>query len=310
MSHSATARTPNIVIAVNPKAGAVSVDDRVERLKTLLASEDFQVEVLSDLTGIASRANELHEQGRLRALIGVGGDGTAAELVNRTEPGTPLAILPAGNENLLARHFGIGPTPEECFHTLVAGHVQRFDAAQAGDRIFLLMLGCGFDADVVRRVHLDRRGHVQSLNYLWPIMESIRNYDYPDLRVYWDDETEGKNGSNEAAETVLHWLFAFNLPGYGAGLQIAPEADGNDGMLDVCTFRQGGLLQGLRYTAAIYLGMHREISDYGHRRVRSLRITSPGQVPYQLDGDPGGFLPVEVKVLPQRLTLILPQTAR
>ena len=70
-------------------------------------------------------------QGCLRTLIAVGGDGTAAELVNRTVPGLPLTVFPAGNENLLARHFGLGPTPEECCRTVVEGAMVQCDAGLA-----------------------------------------------------------------------------------------------------------------------------------------------------------------------------------
>ena len=85
----------------------------------------------------------------------------------------------------------------------------------------------------------------------------------------------------------MRWLFAFNLPCYGAGLQIAPEADGADGLLDVCTFRHGGLWHGLYYTAAVLTGTHHWLTDFARRRVGRLRVTSDSKVPYQLDGDPG-----------------------
>ncbi|MHC4177577.1 MAG: hypothetical protein ACYSWU_08725, partial [Planctomycetota bacterium] len=63
---------------------------------------------------------------------------------------------------------------------------------------------------------------------------------------------------------------------------------------------------GLRYTAAVLLGRHQAMADCTTRRVRRLRITSEAEVPYQLDGDPGGFLPVDVEVLPGRLALVVP----
>ncbi len=105
----------------------------------------------------------------------------------------------------------------------------------------------------------------------------------------------------------VRWLFAFNMPCYGGGLQIAPEADAADGLLDVCTFRHGGLWHGLYYTAAVLTGTHQWLTDFAQRRSGGFRVTSDANVPYQLDGDPGGFLPVEISVLPQRLTLLVPR---
>jgi diacylglycerol kinase family enzyme len=56
----------------------------------------------------------------------------------------------------------------------------------------------------------------------------------------------------------------------------------------------------------VYLRQHRRLGDWTERKIRRLRIESDSPVPYQLDGDPGGMLPVEIETLPKRLTLIVP----
>jgi diacylglycerol kinase family enzyme len=97
------------------------------------------------------------------------------------------------------------------------------------------------------------------------------------------------------------------MPCYGGGLQIAPQADATDGLLDVCTFRNGGLWYGLYYAAAVMTGTHQLLTDFATRRSGGLRVTADAKVPYQLDGDPGGFLPVNIAVVPKRLTLVVPK---
>jgi diacylglycerol kinase family enzyme len=138
-------------------------------------------------------------------------------------------------------------------------------------------------------------------------MDTIRHYDYPELRIYWKDEGTLEAAAESASGDGVRWLFAFNMPCYGGGLQIAPQADATDGMLDVCTFRHGGILHGLYYTAAVLTGTHHWLNDFTTRRSGSFCVTAEKKVPYQLDGDPGGFLPVEISVLPQRLTLVVPR---
>jgi diacylglycerol kinase family enzyme len=128
------------------------------------------------------------------------------------------------------------------------------------------------------------------------------------MQVYWGDEdVDGAETGPESAEA--RWLFAFNLPCYGGGLSLAPQADGSDGLLDVCVFHRGSWWHGLRYVTAVLLGRHHRLADCTTRRVRRLRITADAQVPYQLDGDPGGYLPVDVEVLPDRLTMVVPRSA-
>jgi diacylglycerol kinase (ATP) len=298
--------TNRVVIAINPKTGDQSAALRVEQLVELLRHHGFHVEPLSDLQEVADRANGWHAEGCLRALVGVGGDGTAAELVNRTTPGVPITMLPSGNENLLARYLGLGRSPEACCETITAGTVMRLDAGKANDRLFLLMAGCGFDADVVWRVHESRQGRVTRASYLKPIVDSIRSYEYPELRIQWDEEAAGV-AQSPSPSAGAHWLFAFNLPRYGGGLEIAPGADGGDGLLDVCTFRHGGVWHGLLYAGAVLLGQHHRLADFAVRRAGRLRITADSPVPYQLDGDPGGWLPLDIEALPGRLSVLTPK---
>jgi diacylglycerol kinase family enzyme len=127
------------------------------------------------------------------------------------------------------------------------------------------------------------------------------------LRVEWEGDAAAA-GRLPPPPISACWVFGFNLPCYGGGLRIAPQACGSDGLLDLCAFRQGGFWHGLRYAGGVLLGGHQNMADCTIGRVRRLRITSTASVPYQLDGDPAGFLPVDVEVLPRRLTLVVPAT--
>ena len=304
-----------VAILVNPKAGPTAAQPRASRLADLLTKQGFKVEVFTDLAAATSQANRWHAEGCLRTLVGVGGDGTAAELVNRTDEGVPLTFLPAGNSNLLAGYFRLSKEPEAICRTIVEGVTARIDAGRANGRIFLLMIGCGFDAEVVNRVHGRRTGHISLKNYLQPVGEVIRNYSYPEIRANWEDDGQGtvpifvpaKMGLSPSEHAlVARWLFVFNLPCYGGGFRIAPHSDGSDGQLDVCGFRRAGFW---KYLAAILLRRHQGMADWTTCRVPRLRITSDAKVPYQLDGDPGGWLPLDVEVLPGRLTLVVPRVA-
>ena len=182
----------------------------------------------------------------------------------------------------------------------------RLDAGRANGRIFFLMVGCGFDAAVVQRLHSKRDGgHISYWTYARPILETIRSYRYPSLRVYCQSDSEGPFESEPHA---ARWAFVVNLPCYPAGLQqLASDAVGHDGLLNVCTFGNGSLWHGLRYLGYVALGRHRGLPDFRAVLATRVRIESDEPVPYQLDGDPGGFLPMEIEVLPERLTLLAPR---
>ena len=131
----------------------------VDKLVEQLHSRDFSVDVLTSQETIAAHSREWLAAGTLRALVCAGGDGTVAFAANVTPLGTPLAILPLGTENLLAKYFGIRADPVVVADVIEQGWICRIDAGMAGERLFTLMAGLGFDADVVRRVHENRTGH-------------------------------------------------------------------------------------------------------------------------------------------------------
>jgi diacylglycerol kinase family enzyme len=291
-----------VAILVNPKAGPAAAQPWANRLAEYLRERGFTVEVFIDLSMAAAKANQWYEEGCLRALVGAGGDGTAAELANRTVDGVPLTLLPMGTSNLLARYFRLTKEPETLGQTLVDGVSVRLDAGRANGRIFLLMASCGFDAEVVRQVHERREGHIGYHTYVKPILDAFGSYAYPEIQIHWEEANE--------APLLARWFFAFNLPCYGGGLarfDIAPDANGADGLLDVCSLREGHWWSSLKYVAAVSLKMHRRLSDWSFRRVQRVRVTSDAHVPYQLDGDPGGFLPLDLEILPGRLTLVVPK---
>jgi diacylglycerol kinase family enzyme len=174
----------------------------------------------------------------------------------------------------------------------------QLDAGEANGKLFTLMAGCGFDADVVRRLHSERKGNIHHLSYAKPIFDSIRNYDYPLLRVKYE-------AAGEQHCALGKWVFVINLPRYAGGLNIAPGASGSDGLLDICTFKEGSLWSGLLYLGEVMFGQHQLLEDFTQVQAAELRVEAESPVPYQLDGDPGGELPLVVRSLPGRLRVIV-----
>ncbi len=292
-----------VLIVGNPTAGARHRADELRALQRSISAQGLIAEIVTDLEAIGPLAEALEATGRLRVVIAAGGDGTVAEVVNRTSPTTPITVYPLGTANLLAGYFGIQRDVREMARLVSEGALVRLDAGRAGRRIFLLMVGCGFDADVVARLHRRRRGgHISYWTWARPILESIRSYRYPDLRVHCQTPGQPELELSHAAR----WAFAVNMPVYAGGLLVSPKARADDGLFDVCTFRGGSLWHALKYVGNVFLRRHQRLADYCYLTATRMRIEADEPVPYQLDGDPGGLLPVEIEMLPGRLMLLVP----
>jgi diacylglycerol kinase family enzyme len=298
-----------VLIGANPRAGAGNRKALIESLCQELFKSGFEPTVHAEIDDLAATAARLQEEGNLRAAVAAGGDGTFRLLAERTAPGTPLAALPLGTENLLARYMGFTADAAALVEIIAKGHTMELDAGMAGPRLFTMMAGCGFDAEVVRRLHSERKGNIRHLSYAKPILEAIRQYEYPELRVSYapaDSAPTNSNGDELTAQITARWVFVVNLPRYAGGLSFAPQASGTDGLLDVCTFKEGSLMYGLMYLGGVIFGQHEGMQDFTHIRTKRVRVEAAGRAPFQLDGDPGGELPMDFAIAPRRIRLLVP----
>ena len=201
-----------------------------------------------------------------------------AEVVNRTPAGTPVTVFPKGTCNLLARHLGIKQSPEDVAQMLCEGAVATLDAGRANGRIFLLMVGCGFDGDVAHRLHQRRSGGNSSrIKWVWPMLTSFRQLSViPSCGSIVIRPARSCRGPSPSAR----WVFVANLPCYAGGLVAAPSATGFDGKLDVALFAGGSLWHDLRYAFHVFWRRHQQLSDFRDRcGPRADRGRSAGAVP-------------------------------
>jgi diacylglycerol kinase (ATP) len=288
---------------MNPRAGSRARHQHVSEIKNALEGGGFDVLMTTDLGELHGLAASMRESGKLRAVLAIGGDGTASIVRNHVPLEIPLLNVPMGTENLLGRYLAQLATPAAVRGTVEEGVIVSLDLGKAGDKVFLLMISAGFDAEVIRALHENRKGNIRRSAYFLPTLNAIRGYTYPTMRLYSETEDPA------AAPQLCRWLFGFNLPLYALGLPIAPDAVATDGLLDVCTFERGAVWSVARYLWHVMRKIHHTLPDAGLCRTSRFRLepTTAVSVAYQIDGDFGGTLPVDVEVLAGQLRLLVPR---
>lgn len=293
-----------VFVLTSPKAGTGAGREQIPQLVHCLreASVDCQViEAVDDLKrGLAEQAGSFP-----CVVVAAGGDGTlslaastisALKLSPENQP--PLIPMPMGTENLLARHFGFERSAEQVCQTIRHGRLHAIDAGLANGELFLIMTTSGFDAEVVRRLHLNRTGHIGRHSYFRPILAALRAYRFPKLRIHIDDEP---------VPLECAWAMVFNLPQYGGHLLIEPDALDDDGLFDIIAFQGSSIASGFRYVIEIWLGRHLRNPSVIRKRGKSILIQSDDDVPFQMDGDYAAQLPLSIEMLPKSVHLLLPQ---
>lgn len=331
-----TGESEHVAIFASPRAGSGAGREEIPRLIDQLREEGFEVCVCESAGQLEQWCCERRSGGdQLKAtVVAAGGDGTitlAASVMlemdasldslphepnrdNANPPALCLLPMPLGTENLLAKHFGHLATAAGVAAiirngkraSLDMGMVRRTASPASLRRAvaakpMLTMVSCGFDADVVRQVHLKRKGHIRRSNYFGPIINSMRSYQFPEVTVDLLD-TEG----SVDRQLKGGWAMVFNLPRYAGGLQIEPDAIGDDGWLDVIVFKGRSWVQGFNYLARIQAGNHLRHPDITRVKAKRIRITSDQRVHYQIDGDYIGQLPIEITTHPHAIELLVP----
>ncbi|MGH3343489.1 MAG: diacylglycerol/lipid kinase family protein [Carbonactinosporaceae bacterium] len=210
-----------------------------------------------------------------------GGDGTVMACVAALAgTGVPLAVLPTGTGNLLARNLALPADPRHAVRVGVTGVDRRIDVGRvrepSGDLRFAVMAGIGFDAAMVADTvePLKRR-----LGWTAYAVAGLRHLSDRRMQVCirLDDEPPIKL----RARAVI----VGNVGRLRAGLQLIPDARPDDGLLDVVVLAPRGLPDWVRVGVRVLARRHGGDSRIAHFQARQVSIVADREEPRQLDGE-------------------------
>ena len=292
-----------IIAIVNPVAGRGRAGRAWPAFEAALRSQGYGVDVW--YTAGPGDAREMGRRARERGcslLLVTGGDGTVHETLNGTGPGgPPLAIVPLGTGNDLARGLQVTATPAGIVDLVRRGRVRRLDLGYLetpeGGRYFVNVSGAGFDAEVARRVYEAGGPGRGALPYVLSMLRTLRAYRNVPLEVKVDGQVH--------RQTSL-MVVVGNSAYYGGGMHILPGATPDDGAFDLCLIGDLGKLETLVVFPRVFRGTH-----VHHRLVRCLRgeqveISSPEPVAVHADGEPVGHLPVRYRNFAGGMPVLVP----
>lgn len=278
-----------VLVVGNPYSGKRGNRKHVEELLEVLARRGLNPKALWRPEEREEELGRADLEAVCRCVVVAGGDGTVRDVLNEM-PRVPIAVFPLGNENLFAKEFGFDLDAERLADAIQAGRSRRVDVATAGGATFGVVLSAGFDAEVVHRVAHWRaeKGplkRVNDLSYVPRALSALVKYPFPAMEIVAD----GKRYQG-------YQLFVMNFNRYGMGLNIAPEAKGDDGLLDWLLLTKPGRWKLITSLLRLVLRMRLPESAVLRGVARHLSIHSAVPVPVEVDGDAFGFTPVEVTV--------------
>jgi diacylglycerol kinase (ATP) len=289
-------------LIVNPTSGKNTGARIGTEALSLLRATDVEIVDLSaaDALGAAAKARAALAAGAVDALVVAGGDGMVHLGVNVCAgTGVPLGVVAAGTGNDIARELGL-PVRDaaKSVERILAGHTRSVDAARhvmptGEERWFVGVLAAGFDAVVNERANQWRwpRG---AMRYNLAVARELPVFRAIPYVLTLDGERH---------ETEAMLVAVGNGPAYGGGMRVTPDAEFDDGLLDVLVLRRIPVHEFIRVFPRVFSGTHTSHPAVEVLRARRVSLEATGIVSYA-DGERFAPLPVDLEAVPGALTVL------
>ncbi len=264
-------------------------------------------------------ARELADLG-IEIIVACGGDGTVSEvadgiLAHAAAGGMApaLAVAPVGTGSDFANAFGIPRLADECVRRIADNDPRRIDAGRMSfvddrgirlTRHFVSIASLGVSGAIDRVINgakAKKRGRMsgKALFYLFTLREFMR-YRFQDVRVEVDDQPP--------VDARILLVAVANNRSFGGGMMIAPDADMQDGQLEVVIVRGKARLAMMLDLRLVYSGAHKGLEGCTFLRGRKITVTPLGDAAsnaalLDIDGESPGRIPATFEVLPGALTI-------
>ncbi|HEY0690566.1 MAG TPA: diacylglycerol kinase family protein [Kribbella sp.] len=270
-------------VILNP----IKVPDPVEFRRTVdeaLTSRGFDdslwLETTEDDAGHTMAKRAIEETVDL--VVVAGGDGTVrvvcAELARS---GIPVAVLPAGTGNLLARNLGVPLGLDAALKGLLDGTERRIDSVQVeGDHLaldrFVVMAGLGLDAAIIADAPDQLKKHVGWAAY---VVSALKNLNHPFVLV--EIIIDDKPSLIRRARTVV----IGNVGTLEANIPLLPDARPDDGLIDAVVLAPRRLAHWPRLALSLVLKSVQEGRHIERYTGKRIQVTAARVVRRELDGD-------------------------
>jgi diacylglycerol kinase (ATP) len=295
----------NALLLLNPAAGRERWrrPGQVNRAKQQLEHAGMVVEVQE--VGESREGSELArkavEQG-IDLIIVCGGDGTINHVLQGMVPShVPLAILPGGTANMLARELCLPLAIEEAAKLIPNCTPRRISLGSAGGRLFISLAGIGLDARVVRKI-----------NKKWKAAIGIGGYAIEAMRqLFWGLPNPFFSLCANNKKQRVTYVCVSKSQHYGH-VRVFPQAGLFSDQFYLCAFQSESRWRYIQYGAAIWAGWKSALPTFVefHTSRIDCEPFSPNEaeINYQVDGELAGCLPCSIEVIPDALTLLVPQS--
>jgi YegS/Rv2252/BmrU family lipid kinase len=283
----------------NPMAGRGRARKQIGRALAYLRERGADVDCVpsaspADLTRIAAEASR-EDWDR---VVVCGGDGSLHLAVREfdLQRGT-LGLLPLGSGDDFARVAGIPRSIIPACDAILFGRVREVDVATANGLRYLGVAGLGFDSEVAEYANENAKFLRGSLVYLYSIFRVLPRFTPRHVHMTTADGTRAQE---------IMFACVGNSRQYGGGIRITPDAQIDDGLLDVCIVHRTSRAQLLKTLPRAYTGSHVKSPFVETSRGTQFTFESEHPMEVYADGERLTRTPVTFALAEAKLRIVVP----
>lgn len=288
-------------VIANPNAGSAA--DLSGLATGLLTLGEYTLRLTRGRDDAERFAREALRDG-YELIVAAGGDGTASAVANGLAEDFAAAcfgLIPLGTGNDFARTLSIPTDTRAAVEVLKAGRTRAVDVVRVHGpqvRHFINVAGAGFTAEVGENVSSTTKSVMGGVAYVWAAAKTLSSLTEYRVTVTIDD--------SERIETAIYNLLIANARYVGGGIPIAPEAEPDDGRIDLVIVPVMPKASLLGIVPQILAGSHVGHPELIFRRAQRLEIRSSPAAPFNLDGEAIGEADLAFEALPRVLRIVAP----
>jgi YegS/Rv2252/BmrU family lipid kinase len=289
----------------NPVAGQSDPEQDLLTIRSLLEPEiDLDIRFTTPDIDAGQLAEEAVKRG-VHMIIASGGDGTLSAAADALVGTTiPLGVISRGTANAFASALGIPATIEGACQTILNGTTKVIDAAMCNGKPLVLLVGIGFEAEMVEKADRKTKNRFGMLAYILAGVKQLGEFDTFEVNIETDERVITVTAG---AVTIANAAPPTSILAQGpAGIIY------DDGLLDLTVVapsnRAGAIASAYHLLQTALRGDPAERDDIGYLRAKRIKVTTNPPQKVVLDGEIIGTTPIDVECIPGGLTILIPQT--
>lgn len=290
------------MIIVNPSSGKEEALEHLRNVEEMLQTKGYEVTVNEtakelDATHFCISACKASYD----LVVSIGGDGTLHETINGLidqDHHPKLGVIPLGTVNDFARALQIPLLPEKAIQTLNSSSTKKVDLGRINEQLFANVVAVGSLAESLSSVTSEEKSKLGAVAYLKEGIKGLVDNPAHPLVIRHDGLTwEGDSP-----------LFLAALTSSVGGFEnLAPDAAVDDGLIHCFIIKDLNILNTITVSISLLLGNLKEHKDVIYFTAKQVSVSSMEPVRTNVDGEEGPSLPIELRVIPRHIQVIVPE---